>query len=54
MEISLRAYLGMTVVANTERVVRQLSFIMPYRWGKAVLYGARRCPGIKSKGANVI
>lgn len=37
MENSLVAFLGMTVVANTERVVRQLSFIMPFIWwGKAV------------------
>ena len=34
MEIRLRSFLGMTVVANTERVVRQLSFIMPFLVGK--------------------
>ena len=37
MEKRRKAFLGMTLVANSERVVRQLSFIMPYIWwGKAV------------------
>ena len=37
MEISLRAFLGMTQTADCERVVRQLSFFMPIIWwGKAV------------------
>ena len=35
MEKRRKAFLGMTLVANSERVVRQLSFIMPiYLVGK--------------------